>query len=187
MQSRSPTRVSLAVNIGRSDYAANEVLDWTRRDDGFLWCGAGELWAASVWGHGAQAQQRATRRFFNWPLGRPAGPSATAAATVPFVRVRSPSHPGRLAGRPHGHVLPPPSASYGCPRFRSVQARDFCFRRVIARPESVLPGPRRRRLLLLPRRADGDRQQRCAHGGPWPAERNSCARRGRDPRGLVGG
>lgn len=63
-----------------------------------------------------------------------------------------------------------------------MQARDFCFRRVIARPESVLPG------LAL----DGDAFFSCRDGrtaiddndvrtgGPWPAERNSCARRGRD-------
>jgi hypothetical protein len=135
--------------------------------------GAGEIRAASVWGHSAQAQQRATRRFFNWPLGRPVGPSATAAATVPFVRVRFPSHPGRLAGRPHGHVLPPPP---GRPRPRHVAVLDSvpCRREIFvsaassrARRASCLAWPSTATPSSLA--ATGGRRSTttmCARGGP---------------------
>lgn len=109
--------------------------------------GAGELRAASVWGHSAQAQQRATRRFFNWPLGRPAGgpPAPATAPASPFVRVRfpSPSRPGPPAG-PMG-TFSRPSASCGaagwpssipfhslaaCPRFRPRPEFPPCRRQI---------------------------------------------------------
>ena len=121
--------------------------------------------------------------FFNWPLGgRPAGPwppQRQRPAPVRSVRFGSVSFPipGRWppsarspAPRPSPVPLPvldSPRPEFGIPR---AGARFFRFsfflgfRRVVARAAGRTASWTAGR-LVLPRRADGDRQRR-AHGGP---------------------
>jgi hypothetical protein len=102
--------------------------------------------SVGVW-YGRMVRQRGTCRFFNWPLGRPAGgpPAPATAPASPFVRVRfpSPSRPGPPAG-PMG-TFSRPSASCGaagwpssipfhslaaCPRFRPRPEFPPCRRQI---------------------------------------------------------